>query len=321
MEFGKSFKRQMVSEWTEAYVDYDGLKSILQQILHYKLSKQPETHLRSLNKKLSLHRTLSGLHLHHGNEGDVEDQVKEVDKLQKDDSGSGHEFYKTKSLGESGEGGEIEVEFFRKLDEELNKVNTFYKEKVEEVMDEAALLNKQMDALIALRFKVQSSVGNGACLKKHPSADILNTSDVAEMGFNESISEVEMSGKSSLEESSNSHNGSGNMGENLQGNDQDEEESASDPEFNPLHNIQQSNSNQKAGNNSASQQNPLEVLERVKITNTLDSPMSTIKGIFKDSKHDELCFEKTEVKKVEERLREVFIEFYQKLRLLKHFRS
>ncbi|OMO93265.1 hypothetical protein CCACVL1_06554 [Corchorus capsularis] len=301
----------MASEWTEAYVDYDGLKSILQQILHYKLSKQPETHLRSLNKKLSLHRTLSGLHLHHGNEGDVEDQVKEVDKLQKDDSGSGHEFYKTKSLGESGEGGEIEVEFFRKLDEELNKVNTFYKEKVEEVMDEAALLNKQMDALIALRFKVQSSDGNGACLKKHPSADILNTTS-EEMGFNDSISEVEMSGKSSLEESSNSHNGSGNMGENLQRNNNQDEESASDPEFNPLHNIQQSNGNQEA-------KNPLEVLEGVKITNTLDSPMSTIKGIFKDSKHDELCFEKAEVKKVEERLREVFIEFYQKLRLLKHF--
>ena len=171
MKFGKDFKKQMVPEWTEAYVDYNGLKLILQEILHDKLSKQPETTLRSLQKKLSLHRTLSGLHRHPGNlmnKEDVENQVIDVNRLQKDGSG---QFYKTEFHGQSGEG-EIEVEFFRKLDEELNKVNTFSREKIEAVMDEAALLNKQMDTLIALRIKVQSSGGNGASLRKHRSTDI-----------------------------------------------------------------------------------------------------------------------------------------------------
>lgn len=171
MTFSKDFKKQMVPEWTEAYVDYDGLQSILRDILHYKLRKQPDTPLRSLQKKLSLHRTLSGLDRHTSNllnEGDVENQGIDVNRLQKDDSG---EFYKAEFNGQSGEGGEIEVEFFRKLDEELNKVNTFYKEKIQAVKEEATLLNKQMEALFALRIKVQSSGDNGAGLREHPSTD------------------------------------------------------------------------------------------------------------------------------------------------------
>lgn len=70
----------------------------------------------------------------------------------------------------------------------------------------------------------------------------------------------------------------------------------------------------------SSDEDPLEILERVKINNTLESPISTIKGVFKVSKEEELSFNKPELRKVEERLRHVFIEFYHKLRLLKHYR-
>ena len=64
----------------------------------------------------------------------------------------------------------------------------------------------------------------------------------------------------------------------------------------------------------------LEILEHVKINNTLETPRSTLKGVFKDSKDDELRFRKEELRKVEGQLRVVFIEFYQKLRLLKNYR-
>ncbi|XVF03293.1 hypothetical protein REPUB_Repub04eG0248900 [Reevesia pubescens] len=295
----------MVPEWTEAYVDYNGLKRILQEILQCKLSKQPKTHLRSLKMKLSLHRTLSGLHLHPSNlmnKGDIENQVI--------DEGEGE--------------GEIEVEFFRKLDEELHKVNTFYKEKIEAVMDEATLLNKQMEAFIALQIKVQSSGGNGASLREHLPTDIStrmplrDTNQGAGTRFMDSRSEVEMSGGSALEASSNSHSGRENIDMVLQEINQDEE-STTVPEFDPFQHFQQSNGCQEVGNSYASQQDPLEILEHVKINNTLESPLSTIKGVFKDSKDDELCFTKDELRKVEERLRVVFIEFYQKLRLLKHY--
>lgn len=59
----------------------------------------------------------------------------------------------------SDEGGEYELVYFRRLDDELNKVNKFYKDKVEEVMKEAAMLNTQMDALIAFRIKVENPTG------------------------------------------------------------------------------------------------------------------------------------------------------------------
>ncbi|TYJ00448.1 hypothetical protein E1A91_A13G086800v1 [Gossypium mustelinum] len=281
MKFSKDFKRQMVPEWIEAYVDYAGLKRILREILHYNLSKKRETPLKSLEKKLSLHRTLSGLHRH--TNGDVENQV-------------------------TREGREIEIEFFRKLDEELNKINTFYKEQIEVVMDESTLLNKQLHALIALRLKVRSSCSNGACSPEHQGV---------EMGSLDSSSEVEMSEHRALEVSSNSLSGSEITDVILQGINQDDE-STSVSENNT---IEKSNGRpEEVGNNSTNQQgDPLEILERVKIRNTLESPLDTIKGVFKDSKHDDLCFKKDELKKVEAKLRLAFIEFYQKLRLVKQY--
>lgn len=65
---------------------------------------------------------------------------------------------------------------------------------------------------------------------------------------------------------------------------------------------------------------PLQILEHVKINNTLETPMSTIKGVIKDSRDEELCFRKEELKKVEQQLKLVFIEFYRKLRHLKYYR-
>lgn len=118
--------------------------------------------MRAFQQKLKLHQTFSGLNARSSDfvdRGDIEDQVIDVSELPQD--GFGH-FYKTNFLGQSSEGGDIGVIFFRKLDEELNKVNTFYKDKVTEVIKEADELNKQMDALIALRIKVEG---------KQPSAD------------------------------------------------------------------------------------------------------------------------------------------------------
>lgn len=59
------------------------------------------------------------------------------------------------------EGGEYELVFFRRLDDEFNKIEKFYKEKVEEVVKDAIMLNKQMDALIAFRVKVENPVDWG----------------------------------------------------------------------------------------------------------------------------------------------------------------
>ncbi|KAJ7943430.1 Phosphate transporter PHO1-like protein [Quillaja saponaria] len=233
MKFGKEFKKQRVPEWTEAYMDYNGLKRILREIRSKKLSKHHAMHMRALQHKLRLDRTFNGLHLQSNSpqkgDMDIEEKVIDVDALPRDGS---RQFYKTNFLRQSEEGGEIEALFFQKLDEELNKVNTFYKDKAEALMHEANLLNKQMEALIALRVKV-ANPGQGQ------GREMTLTTAVATDGNN------------------------------------NQEETVGGSEFNPI-----------------------------QTTN---------------EKEEELSFNKEELKKVEEKLRRAFIEFYHKLLLLKHY--
>ncbi|KAK7381293.1 hypothetical protein VNO78_33868 [Psophocarpus tetragonolobus] len=71
-----------------------------------------------------------------------------------------------KAIEERGE--QQEIEFFRKLDNEFNKVNGFFKKKVNEVMEEAGDLSKQMNALITLRAKVDKVVGFKSSITNDP---------------------------------------------------------------------------------------------------------------------------------------------------------
>lgn len=154
MTFKKDFKQQMVPEWEKEYMDYECLKKILKEVKSSKKAKDKDN--KHLQHKFSLERAFSGIHLNHGSnhqrdEG-IEDQVIEVKTLEIDVDGS-KELYETK-LNE--ERGEAEARFFEKLDEELNKVNAFYKEQVEAVKHEATLLSKQVETLVALRVKVKN---------------------------------------------------------------------------------------------------------------------------------------------------------------------
>ncbi|KAJ6902577.1 hypothetical protein NC651_020147 [Populus alba x Populus x berolinensis] len=306
MKFGKHFKQQKVPEWTGAYMDYNGLKRILGEILQYKQSRQPSTPLRAaMQHKLTSHRHFSGLNLQSTNlssKGDMEDQV--IDVNASSEEGSRKLYYKTEFLRESEEGGEIEAKFFKKLDEELNNVNTFYKDKSEEMKHEAFLLNKQMDALIALRIK-------------SPSRD--TTSGVEDMNVEHG---VEISNDFQLEKSSYERSGREHMeltSELDRRTDCNQEESPRGPEVIEVQAKDHGNAHQEKDNLTDYNEDPLKILERVKINNTFKSPLATIKDVFKDSKEEELSFKKEELKKVEERLRVALIEFYQKLLLLKHY--
>ncbi|GAY36707.1 hypothetical protein CUMW_023970 [Citrus unshiu] len=290
MKFGKEFKKQKVPEWIDAYMDYSGLKQILREIMLHKLSRQPPTPLRAIKQKLKLHRTFSGLHAKSRDfvsQGDIEDQVIDVEALPRD--GSGH-FYRTNFLRQSEEGGEIEEMFFEKLDQELNKVNKFYKDKVEAVRSEAAELNKQMDALIALRIKVDTknaSPDNATAVPLRTSTRTL-ASDCTDLTIGVDTS-----------------------------NNYQEGELTGGPEVSEVTTANCSSDCKEEENKC--EDHSLEILEHVKINNTLETPRSTLKGVFKDSKDDELRFRKEELRKVEGQLRVVFIEFYQKLRLLKNY--
>lgn len=159
MKFGKEFESQMVQEWQKAYMDYNGLKTVLKDILRFKQRNAStpvaSTPRRSLKRRMSLYRAFSGLTNRYRNSPrNNDEEVILVDAVQQDGSELGQ--YQTTFLKPGEIGGEYELLFFRRLDDEFNKVISFYKLKVEEMMEEANELSKQMDALIALRMKVHN---------------------------------------------------------------------------------------------------------------------------------------------------------------------
>ncbi|KAG5603475.1 hypothetical protein H5410_024967 [Solanum commersonii] len=299
MKFGKEFKREMVPEWIEAYVDYTGLKQILQEIRRFKENNQPPTPATSLDQRLALYRNFSGLNLQGSvqNTSDIENQVIAVNTVPHENY---RKFYKTKFLA-SPEGAENEISFFDKLDHEFNKVNTFYKGKVDEVMREVTLLNKQMDALIALRIKVMDPGFNAFPSLQSLSLDINNSTP------SRITSPLRMMVV-------------------------DTDDMPVSPNFDPTYGRQVSmtnasypklpinrNSLRENRDSDSQKTDPLEILDHVKIVNTFESPISTIRGVLSESKENDLSYKKEELKKVENRLKLIFIEFYQKLRHLKHF--
>ncbi|XP_073130600.1 phosphate transporter PHO1 homolog 10 isoform X2 [Henckelia pumila] len=311
MKFGKELKKQKVPEWTEAYVDYNGLKRILQEIRSFEQCQKPSTPSgNSLNIPVE---DFTDLNMHDqdpSTQVDIENQVIAVNSEQQQNS---RKIYKTKLLSIP-KGGENEIKFFKKLDDELNKTNNFFKDKVEEVMREAALLNKQMDAFIALRIKVMNPYFDGSGSLKCLNTDISNLapSKITFPGRADTSGSKQIYRGSAAEINCSSLLKPGSPGSSCQA-----QESSCQTKF-------ETHSMESCTSAATTEENPmefrtshLEILDRVTISNTYDSPISTIKGVLKDSKDKGLSCNREELKQVEERLKLVFVEFYQKLYLLK----
>ncbi|XP_065856486.1 phosphate transporter PHO1 homolog 9 [Euphorbia lathyris] len=158
MKFGKEFSAQMVPEWQDAYMDYSSLKTILKDILVFKQMKTTQSPMTpssrasssSLRRRVTLYRAFSGLTNRYRNSTTNEDEAILISPGDEEEG-----CYQTMFLNAADEGGEKEIFFFRKLDFEFNKVIKFYKKKVNQVMAEGDNLSRQMNALIALRIKVE----------------------------------------------------------------------------------------------------------------------------------------------------------------------
>ncbi|KAK9107509.1 hypothetical protein Syun_023520 [Stephania yunnanensis] len=307
MKFGKELSSQMVPEWQEAYMNYNYLKSLLKDIHKFKQKhKKPATPPpRGMARKMTLYRAFSGLiQRQHSvrsssssngdsGSGDIEDQVILIGAVRREGSGesdqaSEQQCYETKFLMSSDEGGEYELVYFRRLDEEFNKVVKFYKAKVEEMMNEAGMLNKQMDALIAFRIKVENPDGSFDW-------------------------EVEMTRlKSNIASSTAAANAAASPPSAIRKSTRNLEDLGGDDGGD--------NYNRKPNKRESNRPAPLEILNKVTINNTLETPRSTLKGIINGSNHKNLNYKREDLKKVEEQLMRAFIEFYQKLRLLKSYR-
>jgi len=164
MKFGKEFTAQMVPEWQEAYMDYNNLKTLLKEIQRFKQRNRPPGTPAGLKRKAALYKAFSGLTQRYNQpkspspstpDQDIEAQAILVISVNWD----GTQSCQTTFLMAAEDGGEYELVYFKRLDDEFNKVDKFYRSMVEEVMKEAATLNKQMDALIAFRIKVENPQG------------------------------------------------------------------------------------------------------------------------------------------------------------------
>ncbi|CAE5958487.1 unnamed protein product [Arabidopsis arenosa] len=269
MKFGKDFVRQMIPEWQQAYMDYAGLKSILQEIqTSRKRSERPGV----LKRKLSGSRNFSGLTKRYSRTASSREPEIEDIMVYATTGDDGFERYETTILEVAEAGRESELAFFKTLDLEFDKVNHFYRSKVEEMVKEAVVLNKQMDALIAFRIKVEQPSSSWSC-SETLSVD-MNALDSTEQR------------KTLAEE----------MGIKVEGNG-------------------------SSGGDSTKESVPevLSVLERIRLNKTQETPLSTIKNVLKLSNQEELKFTRENLKKIEERLKNVFIEFYRKLRHLKNY--
>lgn len=118
MKFGKQLKKEMVDGWEEACMDYNGLKRMLEDIRR---------------------------------DGDIECQVLGAAGIED------REKIKVEFCLPA-ETEDTKIMFFKKVDDEVKKVSAFYKGKVDEVMEEGGALLKQMDAVVALRKKVDSDM-------------------------------------------------------------------------------------------------------------------------------------------------------------------
>ncbi|KAG5237255.1 phosphate transporter PHO1 [Salix suchowensis] len=163
MKFGKEFRAQAVPEWQEAYMDYDFLKTLLKEIRGFRLrTNPPATTPDGLTRNLTLYRSFSGLTRRDTTYTPVSPSSPDLELqpiLVNSVNLAGSQSYQTTFLMPSIHGGEYELVYFRRLDDEFNRVEKFYRSKVDEVLKEAAMLNEQMDALIAFRIKVENPSG------------------------------------------------------------------------------------------------------------------------------------------------------------------
>ncbi|XP_050277234.1 phosphate transporter PHO1 homolog 3-like isoform X6 [Quercus robur] len=310
MKFGKEFTAQMVPEWQEAYMDYNQLKSLLKEIQRFKQRTKPPATPADLKRKLTLYRAFSGLtqrYNHPTSPSSASDDIESQAILVNSVNHGGSQSYQTTFRMSSDKGGEYELVYFRRLDDEFNKVNKFYKAKVEEVMKEAAMLNKQMDAMIAFRIKVENPQGwfDGSVEMTHLASDVAASAAALAASTPKGARasrRVPMS-MDVIEEGPSSHGPSS--------------DESSDDKDNKI--VNQMVQEQRLKNMKGARPAPLEILSHVKMNNTLETPRSTIKGFLNYPVQTELNFTRENLRKVEDQLKRAFVEFYQKLRLLKNY--
>ncbi|KAL8518655.1 hypothetical protein ACS0TY_009847 [Phlomoides rotata] len=327
MKFGKEFTSQMVPEWHEAYMDYEYMKKVLKEIHLYKQRHRTTSSWPTgLKRSFTLYRAFSGL-THHRVPSprtaapDVENQVILVHNVRRD----GDEQSETMFLNAADDGGEYELVYFKRLDDEFNKVLKFYKVKVEEVMKEAAVLNRQMEALVAFRVKVENPSGWSDRLDEETNQLASDVAASRAALYANAPSAVRASRRGGHHMDAIDEEGSSRVQRESEDSGEDEKIGREMKQMNAAEittehkggdtELVHKRTNSELSNRPA----PLEILKTVKFNTHQETPRSTIKGFLNIPTQNDLKFSKDNLKKAEARLKKAFVEFYHKLRLLKSY--
>ncbi|XP_057777195.1 phosphate transporter PHO1 homolog 3-like [Salvia miltiorrhiza] len=310
MKYGKEFASQMVPEWQEAYTDYKFLKSLVKEIQVFKQINRPAK-LADPRRSNTLYRAFSGLtqrvnspRAHQAAAADIEHQPILVQHVSRD----GEERSETMFLMAADDGGQHELVYFKRLDAEFNKVLKFYRLKVDEVMKEAAVLNKQMEALIAFRVKVERPEGwtNSVEETTQLASDTAASRDALLANTPSAMKASRRIPLAVIDEESSTLSSQESEADRKQGNVEMKAVNAR---------IQELKQNEIKAKRPA----PLEILKRVTFNTSHETPRSTIKEFLKLPNQADLKFTKDNLKKAEDQLKRAFVGFYQKLRLLKSY--
>ncbi|KAI5649614.1 hypothetical protein M9H77_35619 [Catharanthus roseus] len=153
VKFSKELEAQLIPEWKDAFVNYWQLKKHVKKI---KLSRSCSKHVlpddfgRSIFDHFRHFFYKISLNFHNAN-NDKPDEILQVNrKIREEEDGEEEEVYQTELLQLFSEEDEVKL-FFETLDDELNKVNNFYKNKETEFLERGEILKKQLDILKDLK--------------------------------------------------------------------------------------------------------------------------------------------------------------------------
>ncbi|KAF8388254.1 hypothetical protein HHK36_026920 [Tetracentron sinense] len=173
VKFSKELEAQLIPEWKDAFVNYWQLKKNVKKI---KLSRKPADQAQE--------KTDFGF--------SIFDPIRWVSKKI---------FTRFHNNGDKSEIIQVK-QFFERLDEELNKVNQFYKNKEREFLERGGILNKQLQILLELkqvlherrRKSIQSRSDSGILSRSNSST--VRSSDYSEsaMEFTQTPLETSQSG-------------------------------------------------------------------------------------------------------------------------------
>ncbi|KAL0456964.1 UNVERIFIED_CONTAM: Phosphate transporter [Sesamum latifolium] len=190
VKFSKELEAQLIPEWKDAFVNYWLLKKHVKKI---KLSRKPKHHHvpdtnydfgRSIFDPV---RALLGRITGRTNNAASNHEIIQVkSRISTGEDGEDEELevYETELVQLFSEEDEVKV-FFEMLDDELNKVNQFYKNKESEFLERGEILNKQLQILLDLKRVLgdrrrKHQTGGGSAFTSRSTSSVGRNSDFSE---------------------------------------------------------------------------------------------------------------------------------------------